>query len=409
MYPTSKFKTTLVNLLVHRPLAEETAAGALVPYLLRRGTRALPDMASISRELENLFGAGFDVEVLRFGERQILSFRLDVVADRFLLMGGKDLLRRGLTLLRDILVDPVLEGGRFPAETVEQEKLNLRHFVEGMANDKARFALDRCIRHMCEGEPYARYEYGEPDEIDALTPRGVTDLWETTLRTAPIEIYVTGSADPEQVREIVRALFSTLRTGDDLAELPHAVRRPARRIRRVEEHAELMQSRLGMGYRTSIDYGDRLAPPLAVWNTVFGGGSSSRLFRRVREKHSLAYYCSSTVDLAKGVAFVQAGIEGKMASRVERIVRRQLSELKRGNLELDELRVAKAAITTSLLSITDSPARLTAFFQEQRAAGHFLSFSEALDRIARVRRADMRRAAESLELDTVYLYSDGAP
>jgi predicted Zn-dependent peptidase len=407
VYPTRKFKTTLVNLLVHRPLGEATSAGALVPYVLRRGTRRRPDMASISRELERLFGAGLDVEVLRFGERQILSFRLDVVDDRYLLMGGRDLLRHGLALLRDILTDPVLEGGRFPANVFEQERLNLRHFVEGMTNDKARYALDRCIRHMCGDEPYARYEYGEPAEIGALSPEAVTSLWRETLRTSPLEIYVVGSAEPEAVREIVEELFGTLRDGSEVSEPPRGVRRRAGRIRRVEEHGDLVQSRLVLGYRTAIDYGDRLSAALGVWNTVFGGGSYSRLFRHVREKHSLAYYCSSVVDLAKGVAFVQAGIDGKMADRVERIVRRQLAELKRGRLDLDELRTAKAFLKAGLMSVTDSPARISAFLQEQRAAGLALSFDDALSRISRVRRSDTSAAAESVELDTVYLFSDG--
>jgi predicted Zn-dependent peptidase len=409
IFPTPKFKTTLVNVLLHRPLGEATSAGALVPYLLRRGTRRFSDMASISRQLERLFGAGLDVEVLRFGERQILSFRLDVVDDRYLLMGGKDLLRKGLTLLRDILTDPVLDSGHFPSDVFEQERLNLRHFVEGMANDKARYALDRCIRSMCEGEPYARYEYGEPSSIDALTPEEVTALWEETLRTAPLEIYVVGSADPDAVRRTIEDLFGTLRDGAGVTEPPPAVRSRPSRIRRVEEHADLVQSRLVMGYRTGISYGERLSAALAVWNTMFGGGSYSRLFRHVREKHSLAYYCSSIVDLAKGVAFVQAGIEGKMADRVERIVRRQLSELKRGRLDVEELRAAKAFLRAGLQSVTDSPARIAAFFQEQRAAGRVLTFAEALDRISRVRRADTSRAAESIELDTVYLYSDGKP
>ncbi|MEN8151121.1 MAG: insulinase family protein, partial [Planctomycetota bacterium] len=84
VYPTDKFKTTLTNILLHRPLDEGTSAAALVPYVLRRGTRRRPDLAAISRHLEMLFGAGLDVDVLRFGERQILSFRLDSVQDRYL-------------------------------------------------------------------------------------------------------------------------------------------------------------------------------------------------------------------------------------------------------------------------------------------------------------------------------------
>ena len=408
VHPTDRFKTSLVNILLHRPLDERTAAAALLPSLLRRGTRSWPNVTEISRRLETLFGAGLDVDVLRFGERQILSFRLDFVDDRYLLMGGRDLLGKSLDLLREVLLEPVLEGGTFPREIFEQERLNLRRYEESLENDRARYALDRCVRHKCEGEPYSRLEYGEPEEIDALTPADVIGVWRDALRTAPMEVYFVGRADPARLRDEVERRFGGLRDGGEVLEVAApAPRRPVR-IRRVREPADVVQARLVMGFRTDVGYGDPRTCPLIVWNTLFGGGSFSRLFRQVREKRSLAYYCSSSVDHAKGVAFVQAGIDGKESERVERIVRRELTELRQGRIDLAELRAAKEQLKAGLRSMTDSPARIAGFLQERRLGGWVSSFAEAVAQVARVRRADVSRTARSLALDTVYLLANGA-
>jgi len=407
VYPTRKFKTTLVSVLLHRALDEGSSAAALVPYVLRRGTRTHPDMVSISRALEWLFGAGLDVDVLRFGERQILSLRLDVVDDRYLLMGGRDLLRRGMELLRDVLVSPPLSDGTFDRDVFEQERLNLRRFLEGIENDKGRLALDHCIRKMCEGEAYARYEYGEIEEVDALTPEEVTARWREILATTPLEIYVVGSAEPESVLEIATGLFDGIRDGASLVKPPGAERRAPGRVRRLCESGDLVQDRLVMGYRSEVSYDHPLSFPLAVMNTIFGGGSFSRLFREVREKRSLAYYCSSSMDQAKGVGFVQAGVESGKTGRVERIVRRQLTEMRQGRVELDELKAAKAYILNGLRSVTDSPARIAGFLQERQAGGAEVTFAEVMEGIRRVRRRDVAAAAGTLKLDTVYTLSNG--
>lgn len=407
VHPTSRFKTSLVNILVHRPLDTRASAAALLPYLLRRGTRSYPDLTALSRRLESLFGASLDVDVLRFGERQILSFRLDFVDDRYLLMGGRNLLGKALDLLREVLLEPVIVDGRFPRDVFEQEKLNLKRFVEGLANDKARYAFERCVRHMCEGEAYSIFEYGDEDAIGELTPDAVGAVWREMLETSPIEVYFVGRAEPRRVRAEVEGRFSGIRDGSGVREVASPVRRSPARVRHVREEADLVQARLVMGFRTHVGFGDALACPLVVWNTLFGGGSFSRLFRQVREAHSLAYYCSSSVDHAKGVAFVQAGIDGDKAKRVERLVRKELAELRDGKMTLEELRAGKEQLRAGLLSASDSPARIAGFLQERRLGGWVSGFDEALARLARIRRMDVSRAARTVDLDTVYLLARG--
>ena len=168
-----------------------------------------------------------------------------------------------------------------------------------------------------------------------------------------------------------------------------------------------MQARLVMGFRTDIAFGDARSLPLAVWNSFFGSGPFSRLFREVREKHSLAYYCSSHADQSKGVLFVQAGTDGSACDRVERLVRRQMGEMERGNVSLDELRAAKAYLKANVLSTTDSPSRIAAFFQERRAIGSHVDLHQILRRIERVRRPEVCAAGATLVPDTYYRLTRG--
>ena len=64
-----------------------------------------------------------------------------------------------------------------------------------------------------------------------------------------------------------------------------------------------------------------------VFNGLFGGFPHSKLFLNVREKHSLAYYASSSVEPFRGLLTVQTGIDGKNREKVLRLVNDQLKEI----------------------------------------------------------------------------------
>ncbi|MFR8874606.1 MAG: insulinase family protein [Oscillospiraceae bacterium] len=58
----------------------------------------------------------------------------------------------------------------------------------------------------------------------------------------------------------------------------------------LEETMELTQGKLAMGFTTGITTQDPRFPALMVWNALFGGDLTSKLFLNVREKLSLCYY-----------------------------------------------------------------------------------------------------------------------
>ena len=58
---TKKFKTSMLGITFLEPLAEETASlNALLPKVLRRGTRNYPDMETLSAALDDLYGGGIE-------------------------------------------------------------------------------------------------------------------------------------------------------------------------------------------------------------------------------------------------------------------------------------------------------------------------------------------------------------
>ena len=54
-----------------------------------------------------------------------------------------------------------------------------------------------------------------------------------------------------------------------------------------------------------------------LMNALLGGTPHSLLFRNVREKLSLCYYCASSYDRLKGLLLIDSGVEEQNAEKAK--------------------------------------------------------------------------------------------
>ena len=85
---TDKFKSSYLSITLLAPLDRDTAAAnALIPYVLRRGTAAHPDMESLSAALDELYGGAIEPLVRKKGETQCVGFVASFLDDAYALEG----------------------------------------------------------------------------------------------------------------------------------------------------------------------------------------------------------------------------------------------------------------------------------------------------------------------------------
>ena len=403
-WPTKKFKTTTVRVLLRQPLADGAGEGALLPMVVRRGTRSLPRPVELARALDNLYGADLRGDVIKLGEEQVLIFHVEATSGAYL--GGEDPLRGAVDLLGDVLFDPLLEDGGFAPAFVAQERENLLRRIQGIYSDKAHYAQLRLIEEMCPGENYAIPRLGRPEEVEALTPVTLYERWQRILRTAPIAVYIVGDLPPERAQDEAQRLLSRL--GRRSPARPGAASRheaPAQ-LRRVTDHQPVSQGKLAFGFTADRRADSPDYPALVMMNGIYGGFSHSKLFQEVRERHSLAYYAYSQIDGLKGLVFVQSGIEFEHRAQAEEIILAQLEAMRQGEFREQEVRDTLAGIESQILQSADAPSEAIMTDFELRASGRP---TDPEARIAALRRVDaeaIAQAARGVRLDTVY-FLDG--
>ena len=157
-----------------------------------------------------------------------------------------------------------------------------------------------------------------------------------------------------------------------------------------------------MGFTTGITTQDPRFPALMVWNALFGGDLTSKLFLNVREKRSLCYYASSNLEKMKGLLLVSSGIEFGQYQQARDEILAQLEAVRRGEMEDLELEGARRTLIGGHRSTLDDQSRLEEFWLGQTAAGLDTGIEELVESLKAVTREQVAAAAQKLELDTVY-------
>ena len=72
---TEKFKTNLIAIMLTTKLDRENVTkNALIPAVLRRGTKNLITQEEINKKLEEMYGASLDCGLDKTGDNQVLKF-----------------------------------------------------------------------------------------------------------------------------------------------------------------------------------------------------------------------------------------------------------------------------------------------------------------------------------------------
>ncbi len=397
---TDKFKTCRINISMAMPLDSNVSARAILPFILQRRCAKYPDFVTLSRVLDELYGASVSAGVVKRGEAQILSFNLTAIDDRFALDGDTVSLECA-ELLAEMIFNPLVDGDSFPADIVEQEKRLLIEAIENEMNDKRRYALMRCEEIMFKNEAYGINRLGTVDDVKNLTPDDAYNAWKNVLSEAQIQITMVGSMDTEPVIEMFKTRMSAIER--NITEISTKFISPDAEAQYLCEEMPIKQGKLVMGFRTAMKNEDDNAVAMRIAVDIFGGGTYSKLFSVVREKMSLCYYCSAALFSSKGIIMVQSGIEDANEEKAKSEILNQLALVADGEFADDTFSSSIKSICDSIISNNDTPESICSWYSSQLFRENPKTPEAYAEEIKSIEKQQVIDAAKTIKLDTVYM------
>ena len=315
-------------------------------HLLFKRTRRRTN-AAIAREIDRLGG---DVDA--FTTREYTGFYCRTLDTRF---------DEALDLLGDVVLSPA-----FNAADVEVERGVILEEI-GEANDNPEdLAHENFVRAFWKGHPLGAPILGTEKTIRAIRLDDIYRYYRARYVPGELVVAVAGHVEEDAVFRAIGRLLRRRTGGRRRAGAPERAPR-AHRHARIHRKPGLEQAHLCFGMAASPQSSGRRYAG-ALFDTVLGGGMSSRLFQQVRERRGLVYTIGSSLNSyrAGGYESISAACASKNLPRVVDVTLAELSKLKRGGVRARELAWAKENLTSNLvLALESTVSRMSAAARQE--------------------------------------------
>ena len=404
--PTDKYKTIRVMIRFAAPLREETISKrTLLSSLLETNSQAYPTQTKLSEKLADLYGASFGINVNKKGDSHYMSVILNVVNDKFL-PNDEAVLPEAIAFLNEIIFNPNITDTQFDEATFKREQENLMEYIASIYDDKQSYAaLALQALYFGEAEQQKVPSFGTAEAVSVETAVTLKEYYDKMLKTDEVDIIVVGDVE----ETVIGQLFQTWDFNDrPTYEQPFYQQALLPKVLTKVDVQPVIQSKLNLAYQTGIYYHKDAYFALQVFNGLFGGFPHSKLFMNVREKESMAYYASSSIDTFRGLLTVQTGIDGANKDRVLTLVEEQLTSLIAGEIEPDALGQTKEMLKNQYLLSLDNPSAVTeAAYINSKFPHSQMTDDQWLAAVEAVSLADVQAVAANVTLQAVYFMEGG--
>ena len=403
---TDLYKTDLTCIIITTPLKRDTVTlNALIPFMLRRGTKRLPNQSLLNKELENMYGASFNCGIDKMGDNVVLKFYIESISSEYAL-DSENILEMNLNNLLEIVFDPIQNESLLNEDFLNLEKDNLKKVINRKIDDKDSYALDRCISKMYGDDKFGLYKFGYEEDVDKITIEDISNYYNWLIQNSKIDIFVSGNIKPKEIEEFLskndnlkklRPRIENYILNNEFTESKQIVEN----ANEIIEKMDVTQGKLVIGLDILSNM-ENLQIVSLVYNAILGDGANSMMFQNVREKASLAYSARSTFVKQKLNVFIRCGIQIENYEKALDLIKVQLENLKNGKFEEDDVENAKTYLISSLKNVAEEQDTEVIYYIGQEISKTNMSLEEYINKVEDVTKEQIIELANSIQINTIY-------
>ena len=295
-----------------------------------------------------------------------------------------------LDVLSDLIRNPL-----FNPNHLEKERQVIISEIKEMEDSPADLVHDLLMETIWKTSPLGRPVIGSTQSVLGLSRGKLLGFMRRNYAFPRMVIAASGSLKHQVLLSKIQRKFgfdSRHSGGPKIQAAPRAGK-----SRRVVTK-KTAQTHISMG-APAFPYKDPRRYSALVLSNILGGGMSSRLFQRIREKLGLAYSVYSFFDFFEdtGVFGIYMGTDRENAPRVIGEVLKEIKRLRRNSIDPEELSNAKYQLKGNLLLSMEST-----FNRMNRLARYELFLRENVDldhtikAINKIKSKDVIEVAEEL-------------
>lgn len=385
----SRFPSGLTILTDHMPAVRSVTLG----FFYRVGSRHEPlELNGISHFIEHtVFKGTAKRTALEIAiEQDRLGGNLDAFTTHeetgFAIKVIDDQIEHAFDLIADMLTNPAFDEKELESEQrviIEEMKM-----VEDSPEDHLGEIFNEAF---FPDHPLGLNIAGSPETVKTFSGEQTRTYHAQIFNASNLVISAAGNVDHKHIVQLAREHFAT----SDSTTIPSSPAPiPASPIL-IKQNASLEQAHLLIA-TPFISARDERRYAADLLANIIGGGTSSRLWQKVREERGLAYSVGASAAMYSdcGVFSVFAGSSPEQTEEVVDISLDELREIVKNGVFETELDLAKQQARASiLLSLEDSAVRAATLAQSEITHGRQIPIEETLAKIDAVKLEELQTLA----------------
>jgi len=292
-----------------------------------------------------------------------------------------------LPLAMDVIAD-LVTAPTFDAGELEKEKGVVIEEIN-MSEDTPEDLVHELLMLANFGDqPVARPILGNEERISTYVRDDLVSYWKRMYRPQNAVLALAGNYDWESVLKLAEALLG--KWTPDGFEKRACVTNPTRPTLLTKEK-DIEQIHICMGF-PGLTLGDGKNYELSLFNSVFGGAMSSRLFQKIREDRGAAYtvYSYPNAYTDAGMLSVYAGTNPEAAVEVYGMILEEAKKLADEGMTQEEFTMAREQLKAGyILGLESTSARMQSIGRRMLLMNQTRTESEVIDRVNAIRHEDV--------------------
>ncbi len=388
---TTRFENGLTILTDKMPDVRSVTLG----FFFRKGSRHEPALLSgISHFIEHAVFKGtarrsaleIAIETDRLGGNldaftmhEETGFAIKVVDNQ---------LAKAFDLLADLLSNP-----RFDEKELRREQKVIIEEIK-MTDDSPEDLLGELFNEqLFPDHPLGLSIAGTPKTVRTFNHEITRAFHDSVFNASNLIIAAAGNLEHQQIVDLAEKFFSaktenqTPKTNDQKPTIAAPII--------IKKNKNLEQAHLIIA-TPFVDAPSERRYAADILANALGGGTSSRLWQKVREEKGLAYSVGASAALYQdcGIFSIYAGTSPKQTEEVLEISLKEMRKIVKNGISVEELELVKAqSIASILLGLEDSSVRAGTLARLEMVHGRQISLEETLQKIEAVSVEEVRELA----------------
>ncbi len=245
----------------------------------------------------------------------------------------------------DVLVD-MIENPLFDEKEMEREKKVVGEEIKMNFDDPMDLILDVTDEMVFGDSILGNNILGTMDTVNSFTKELVDEYYYNQYTKDSVFISIAGSFDEDAVIKYFSDKFKNLKKDKSVPKyIPYKYTPKKECFKKDIMQAHICFAKKGI---SAVEF-DHYS--LAIFNNLFGGSMSSRLFQNIREKRGLAYSVQSMSSYFRNDGYfkIYAGVNSDKIDETIEGIREELNKLNSGDISKEEIDSAREQLKSSYI------------------------------------------------------------